>query len=66
MCLFLPFVFFVFGCGLLVVGCWFYSEINNNTHNQQPTTNNQKPTTHNRKPTTNNQTAISISEIRIL
>ena len=59
MCLFLPFAFFVFGCGLLVVGCWFYSEINNNTHNQ-------KPTTHNRKPTTNNQTAISISEIRIL
>ena len=51
MCLFLPFVFF-FGCGLLVVGCWFYSEINNNTHS--------------RKPTTNNQTAISISEIRIL
>ena len=59
MCLFLPFAFFVFGCRLLVVGCWFYSEINNNTHNPQPTT-------HNRKPTTNNQTAISISEIRIL
>ena len=54
MCLFLPFVFL-----FLVVGCWFYSEINNNTHNQQPTTNN-------RRPTTNNQTAISISEIRIL
>ena len=58
MCLFLPFVFF-FGCGLLVVGCWFYSEINYNTHNQQPTTNNPQPPT-------NNQTAISISEIRIL
>ena len=59
MCLFLPFALFVVGCGFLVVGFWFYSEINNNTHNQQPTT-------HNRKPTTNNQTAISISEIRIL
>lgn len=59
MCLFLPFAFFVFGCRLLVVGCWFYSEINNNPHNQQPKTNNPQPMT-------NNQTAISISEIRIL
>ena len=59
MCLFLPVALFVVGCGFLVVGFWLYSDINNNTHNPQPTT-------HNRKPTTNNQTAISISEIRIL